>query len=375
MKLVTGIKPTVMTSAIKASAVKKSLLVLLAASSLSACGQKESEAVISEEVVLKPVRTMIVSLGSTTTKSFTGVVEANKSAELGFRVSGELNVINTKEGDFVNKGQVLAVLDQTDFKIKLNATQADYDRSKSEFDRAKSLIKQGAISTADFEKLKAQQSNAKAQLESAQQNFKYTELKAPFAGVIAKQYLSNFEKITSSITFAVIQDLSAFEVRINLPESVMIKVKRDEEDRAVYAVFDGNQNRHYPLTFKEVSTRADEKTQTYAVKFVMDTPKDINLLPGMSARVFAEHKSGGDDLKEVYVPAHSVLEDSQGRFVYLAVEQAGGSAEVQRRGVVVGELNENGLQVIQGLDIGDKVITAGMSKISQGLAVRIMVEG
>jgi len=357
------------------SAVIKTLLSILVASSLSACGQKDKETVVSEVEVLKPVRTMIVSLGSTTTKSFTGVVEAIKSAELGFRVSGELNVINTKEGDFVDKGQVLAVLDQTDFKIKLNASQADYDRAKSEFDRAKSLIKQGAISTADFEKLKAQQSNAKAQLDSAQQNFKYTELKAPFSGVIAKQYLSNFEKITSSIAFAVIQDLSAFEVRINLPESVMIKVKRDEEDRAVYAVFDGNQDRHYPLTFKEVSTRADEKTQTYAVKFVMDTPKDINLLPGMSARVFAEHKSGGDDLKEVYVPAHSVLEDSQGRFVYLAVEMESGNAEVQRRAVVVGELNENGLQVIQGLDIGDKVITAGMSKISQGLAVRIMVEG
>ena len=113
----------------------------------------------------------------------------------------------------------------------------------------------------------------------------------------------------------------------------------------------------------------------YAVKFVMDTPKDINLLPGMSARVFAEHQSGSDELSEVYVPAHSVLEDSQGRFVYLAVESIDGSAEVQRRAVVVGELNENGLQVLQGLDIGDKVITAGMSKISQGLVVRIMAEG
>ncbi len=369
MKIVSGMNSTRMQLSIM-----KPLTTLLMVFGVMACGQKESAPVEEEAVVLKPVRTMTVSLGSTTTKSFTGVVEANKSAELGFRVSGELKVVNTKEGDFVKKGQVLAVLDQTDFNIKLNASQADYDRSKSEFDRAKSLIKQGAISTADFEKLKAQQSNAKAQLESAQQNLKYTELKAPYNGVIAKQYLSNFEKITSSITFATIQDLSAFEVRINLPESVMIKVKRDEEERAVYAVFDGNQDRHYPLTFKEVSTRADEKTQTYAVKFVMATPDDINLLPGMSARVYAEHESG-DDLKEVYVPAHSVLEDSQGRFVYLAVETKAGQAEVKRRAVIVGELNENGLQVLQGLDLGDNVITAGMSKISPDLAVRIMDEG
>lgn len=365
MKIVNEMKTYVLTASI----------AIFMFTGISGCSEKEAEQPVEAKTVLKPVRTLTVSLGSTTTKSFTGVVEANKTAELGFRVSGELKTVNSKEGDFVTKGQVLAVLDQTDFKIKLNASQADYDRAASEFKRANSLIKQGAISTADFEKLKAQQSNAKAQLESAQQNLKYTELKAPFSGVIANQFLQNFEKISSSVTFAIIQDLSAFEVRINLPESVMIKIKREEDDRAVYAVFDGNQDKHYPLTFKEVSTRADEKTQTYAVKFVMDTPKDINLLPGMSARVFAEHQSGSEELSEVYVPAHSVLEDSQGRFVYLAVESNDDSAEVQRRAVVVGELNENGLQVLQGLDIGDKVITAGMSKISQGLVVRIMAEG
>lgn len=352
----------------------KTTLVALLLSSLIACGEKEV-VTVEEAVVLKPVRTMTISLGSTTTKSFAGVVEANKTAELGFRVSGELKVVNTKEGDFVQKGQVLAVLDQTDFRITLKAAQADFDRSASDFKRAKSLIKQGAISTADYEKLKAQQSNARAQLESAQQNLKYTELKAPFSGVVAKQLLSNFEKISSSVTFAVIQDLSEFEVRINLPESVMIKVKREEKAQPVYAVFDGNQDNHYPLAFKEVSTRADEKTQTYAVKFVMAAPQDINLLPGMSARVFAENKSNGNELKEVYVPAHAVLEDGQGRFVYLANETAENKAEVQRRAVVVGELNENGLQVLQGLDIGDKVITAGMSKMTEGLTVRIMAEG
>lgn len=357
------------------SVVLKISIALVMASSLIACGQKEALDNTVAEVLLKPVRVMTVSLGSTITKSFTGLVEANKTAELGFRVSGELKVVNTKEGDFVQKGQVLAILDQTDFRITLKSSQADFDRAESDFKRAQSLIKQGAISTADYEKLKAQQRNAKSQFEIAQQNLKYTELKAPFAGVVAKQFLSNFEKISSSVTFAVIQDLSSFEVRINLPESVMIKVKRDEQERPVYAVFDGNQDKRYPLTFKEVSTRADEKTQTYAVKFVMAAPTDINLLPGMSARVLAENISDGKELKDVYVPPHSVLEDGQGRFVYLAIETSTGKAEVQRRGVVVGDLNENGLQVLQGLDVGDKVITAGMSKISQGLAVSIMAEG
>ncbi|OUR63477.1 hypothetical protein A9Q73_09470 [Bermanella sp. 47_1433_sub80_T6] len=356
----------------------KTLLKLSCASmaflTLMACSKEEVANQVTE-APLKPVRTMTVSLGSVSEKSFTGVVDAVKTAELGFRVSGELTSVKSKEGDFVEKGQVLATLDQTDFKIALDANQAEFDRASAEFKRAQSLITQGAISTADFEKLKAQKSNATAQLNSAKQNLKYTVLKAPFKGVIAKQYLSNFEKISSSMSFAIIQDISAFEVKINIPESVMIKLKRDEEDRPVYAVFDGNQDKHYPLAFKEVSTRADEKTQTYAVKFVMDEPKDINLLPGMSARVYAELNIHDKSIKEIFVPAHSVLEDSQGRFVYVVNDASETQGEIERRAVVVGELNENGILILQGLDVGDRVVTAGMSKMSPGLMVRLMAEG
>ena len=338
---------------------------------LMACSSEEDAKVEVKEAPLKPVRTVTVSAGATVTKSLTGVVDAARSAELGFRVNGELIAINKKESEFVKKGEVLAKLDQADFKIKLDASQAEFDRANAEFKRAKNLIKQGAISASDYEKLQAQLSNAKSQLNSAQKNMEYTVLKAPFDGIVAKQYFSNFEKVSSTSTFAVIQDLSAYEVRINVPESIMIKVKRDDAPK-VYAVFNGEQDKKYPLTFKETSTRADEKTQTYSVKFIMASPKDINLLPGMSATVFVERNVDEESANGIYVPTHSVLEDSQGRFIYVVNPTGDSKGEVARRSVVVGELDENGIQVLQGLDTGDRVVTAGMSKVSQGLLVRLM---
>ena len=338
---------------------------------ITACSQDDaSKSLVKENI--KPVRTMTVALGSTISTSFSGVVDAIKTAELGFRVSGELKSVNIKEGDEVKKGQILASLDATDFKISLSSAQAEYDRAKSEFDRAQSLIKQGAISRADFDKLKAAKSSAKAQLQSAKQNLKYTVLKAPFSGVIAKQYVSNFEKITSSEKFCAIQDLSAFEVKIDVPESIMITIKRGEKHHDLFAIFDGNDSRRYPLTFKEVSTRADEKTQTYTVKFVMAAPRNINLLPGMSAKVFAVETNADGVNQDVYVPAHTVLEDGAGRFVYVVNLSDSSVGEVARRSVVVGALNENGIQVVQGLEEGDRVITAGMSKVSVGLAVKLL---
>lgn len=340
---------------------------------LSACsGNSETDTATAEELI-KPVRTMTVHVGGISTKSFTGVVDAIQTAELGFRVSGELKTVNIKEGDQVQKGTVLAQLDQTDFKINVDASKAEYSRAKSEFDRANSLISQGAISQADYEKLKAQLSAAKANLDSAEQNLKYTTLTAPFSGVIAKQYVSNFEKISSSEKFAAIQDLSAFEVRINIPESVMIRIQQDRENQSdIYAIFDGNEKRRYPLTFKEVSTRADKQTQTYAVKFVMDSPTDINVLPGMSTKVIATNELSQRS-NDIYVPAHAVLEDSSGRFVYLAEASVENhQASIRRRAVVIGALNENGIQIVQGLQEGEHVVTAGMSQLSEGMDVRLM---
>lgn len=130
---------------------------------LLGCGQQEA---VTEEAPLKPVRTMTVSLDDEIAKSFTGTVDAIKTADLGFRVSGQLIAVNVKEGQFVKQGQELALLDQTDFKITLAASQAEYDRALSEFNRAQKLVKKGAVSRSDFDKLKAQLGTALAQLNS-----------------------------------------------------------------------------------------------------------------------------------------------------------------------------------------------------------------
>jgi len=341
---------------------------------LTACNKSSQDVERPPVQPLKPVRTVTIGEGAQSIKTFPGVVDAIQNAEIGFRVSGVLKKVNVKEGEIVKQGTIIAELDQTDFIISLNATQSEFDRSNANFNRASKLIKKGAISQSDFEKLKAEKNIAKSQLDSAKQNLNYTVLTSPFDGIVAKTYLSNFEKISSSEQFAAIQDLSAFEVSIDIPESLMIKIKGKENNHDVYAAFDSIDERQFPLTFKEVSTRADEKTQTYKIKFIMQAPTSINVLPGMSATIFAIEKKSAIN-HDIYVPSHSVLEDSAGRFVY-AVKKKPETMQgvVVRRNVVVGKVNENGIQITQGLKIGDRVITAGMSKVSAGLNVALMDE-
>lgn len=322
---------------------------------------------------LKPVRTLTITHGQQIVRSFPGVVDAAQTAELGFRVSGELKDVRVQEGTRVKKGQVLAALDKTDFELKVQSTQSEFDRVRSDFTRAEQLIKKGAISQADYDSLKAQLTGARIQLETAQQNLKYTVLKAPFDGIVARTYASNFEKISSSEKFASVHDLSSLEVGVDIPESIMIKLKRGEETREIHAVFDDLDGRKFPLTFKEASTRADTSTQTYRVTFAMPAPEDANILPGMSTLLVATEKFDENAQDDIYVPAHAVLEDSAGRFVFtVAPNEDQETGTVERRSVVVGTLNENGIQILQGLTVNDKIITAGMSKISDNMQVQCM---
>lgn len=87
-----------------------------------------------------------------------------------------------------------------------------------------------------------------------------------------------------------------------------------------------------------MSTRADEKNQNYTVTFMMAAADDITLLPGMSARVVGKLKS--DALNRISVPTDTVLEDSQGRYVYVVTPKGKGTGEVSRRDVVVSGLNQ-----------------------------------
>lgn len=342
--------------------ITASLLIFM----LFACEQAEK---VVEKKPLKPVRTMTVAFDNEITKSFTGTVEAIKTAELAFRVAGELVEINVREGQFVEQGQQIAALDQTDFRITLAARQAEYVRASSEFERAKMLIKKGAVSRSDFDKLKAQLGSALAQLDSAKQNLKYTQLTAPFTGLLAKRYMENYEKVSTAAAFAFLQDLSAFKVKINIPESVMIKLRK-KSNSTVYAIFNNNEKVHYPLTFKEVTTRTGSENQSYTVTFTMDAPNDIRLLPGMSARVIG--KLTNAQKANISVPSHAVLEDSHGRFVYIVSAVSDGTGKISRRDVVVAGLNDKGIQISAGLNAGDRVITAGMSKMQQGLLVKLM---
>ena len=147
----------------------------------------------------------------------------------------------------------------------------------------------------------------------------------------------------------------------------MFKVTR-ETSKHTFAVFSGIENKQFPLSFVEISTKADDVTKTYEVTLGMETLAGYNILPGMTAQVIVIQS---EDEKLHYVPIQSVLKDETGNYVWTVENSGNGKGNIVKTAIEVGNITEFGFSVLSGLNAGDKVVTAGMSKISQGQTVKL----
>lgn len=341
---------------------------------LSACSNEPDST--QAETPLRPVKTLTIAPPNQNQwRELPGVVDSARKAELNFRISGKLSKMLVNEGDEVEEGQLLAQLDETELKIQLNSRQAEYSQVHADYTRAQSLVKKGVISRSDYNKLQAQDVTAKSNLKTAQQNLKYASLRAPFSGQVAKRHVENFEEVSGSQSIFSLQDPKTLTIKIAVPESMIIRSQRGDTP-TLSAEFDAIPGKRFPLEIKEAATQADPETNTFEVTLSMPDTEGHNILPGMSVTVRGERKISDIDpeSKLVYVPAQSVLEDTDGHFVFTVIPVEKGIGKIERRAVTTGELSGLGLEITSGLEVGTHIVIAGMSKMYPGMDVRTDLE-
>ena len=343
---------------------------------LSGCAE---EAPVEEPAVVRPVKTVLIDAPeSGGIRNFPARIDANRKAELSFRVPGKVQELLVKEGDEVVEDQDVARLDPTDYEIVVNDREATYSNSKKNFDRAKDLIEKGHISQMDYDRLEAEFKNADAALKTARQDLRYTKLQAPFSGVIAKRHIERFEEVIAKQTVLSLQDTSLLEVKMDVPESMVRSIRSSAEGRAerraavkVTASFDGLPGRQFPLTFKEVATKADPQTQTFQITFTMEPVSGATVLPGMTANVTLDLSAIADSEEQVFtVPVSSVVGDYKLDPRVWVVDQA--SMTVNPRSVKVGRMWGDNIQVSEGLEPGDLLVTAGVPFLVEGMKITLL---
>ena len=246
--------------------------------------------------IVKPVYTITVEGGKTTGRiSYPAKVQASRRVDLAFEnVDGRVVKLDVKPGDRVEKGQVLAEIDPTNYKSELKLAQAMLDEAKSDFERYKKPVKSGAVAVADFEKRKRNYEMAMSKYRIAKKNLDDTKLRAPFSGVIGAKYIEENQNVRPKQKIFQLQNDSKIEVSINIPEQDMARSPRHESREETEAelkpmvTFPTKPDKSYPLKIKEFQTIADPVTQTFKVTFEMPRPKGITITSGMTANVSLE---------------------------------------------------------------------------------------
>ena len=355
------------------------LSIALAASTvLSGCNEGSPPA---PEVSSRPVKTFLVAGASGMgVRSFPGRVESTNRADLSFRVAGTVQDILVKEGDLVEPGQLLAKLDPTDYLTVVRDRQATFDNSERNFQRGKELVGDGFISRTEYDRLEANFKTSEAALAKAKQDLAYTELKAPFGGRVAKRYVEKFEEIGIKQSAFTLQDVNKLQVKIDLPESLLRSIRpgpgtanasSESKDITAFATFEGKPDHPFALGLREISTRADPKTQTFEVTFDMAAPTDFIVLPGMTATVtidFSARLQGADTTQ--WVPLNAVVADSalDARVWVLDPE----TMTVSSVGVQVGRMQGDQIEITSGLSGGEEIVSVGASYLAEGMQVTRM---
>ncbi len=360
--------------------LRNTVLTVALLATLSACGGPEEE---PPPPPVRPVKLFTVEgAGGDALRRFPGAISASQRAELSFRVNGTLQKILVKEGDKVKQGQVLAQLDPTDYQIRVSDRQANFDKTRKNFDRAKELIQDGTISQSDYDQVEANFRSSEAALKLAKQELGYTSLRAPFAGAIGRREVDNFEEVQSKQAIFQLQNVDQLDVAIDMSESLVRSIRRSrqvgsvsesEASRTVesFASFEGKEQEKFPLELKEVSTKADPQTQTFRVTLTMSQPKDFAVLPGMTANVFVDLSKVTSTDTAKWVPISAVVAD--GGLDARVWVLDGESMTVSPRPVEIGRMSGRNIEVSSGLDGGEEIVSVGAADLAEGMKVSRMI--
>lgn len=354
------------------------IIIMLLSLFLCTCGGGKE----NTSEILRPVRyEKVIMYGGDQTRTFSGVSKAGIETNLSFKVGGTISQLNVKVGDQIRAGQLLAVLDATDFRLQLDQTKAAYTQAdvqmqngKSAYDRISKLYETGSVSVNDYEQAQAAYESARAGLSSArkqvqlaEQRVNYTRLRAPIAGRIASINAEINENVMAGFTIITLSSGSDIEVTVGIPESFIAMVK---EGGMVDVLFSSLPDIVFKGTISEVSYIVGSSSTTYPVTIKLNNTHE-EIRPGMTANVTI-HLISEDEQETILVPTVAVAEENEKNYVYVVRKTGGDTAMVHKRIVVVGELTGDGFEIVEGLEDGEMVVTAGISKLRDSLQVRII---
>jgi RND family efflux transporter MFP subunit len=341
------------------------LPILLSVSLLSGCGEAEAEVDGEQEtlIVSVPVEVAPLAIGDISSNyATTAVLEAKEEAFVVPRASGIIEQIFVEEGDYVEKGQVLAQIEPRRYHLNLDRAKADLVGVEKELAKINKVYNKKLVSDDTYDKLTAQYESAKATLSLAELDLKEATITAPISGFIAERNakVGNLsESFQRERMFHIVQQKELYGI-VYLPEKELSRVHKEQQASLVLTAFSGQSVNGF---VERISPVIDSKTGTF--KVTLRVPNTDNLL---KSGMFAQVKLNYDTkLDVVLLPRKALLAIDESINVFVVSDGI-----ATKQAVTIGYQEGELVEIITGLTGDEKVVVTGHQNLKDQAPVEVV---
>jgi membrane fusion protein (multidrug efflux system) len=286
-----------------------------------------------------------------------GTVTANESVTIIAKLTDTVSKVRFEDGDLVEAGEVLVELTNREETALLAEAEANVEDARAQHRRLANLFRDGSVPESQVDEARARLLAAEARQESIMARLSDRLIRAPFSGVTGFRQVSEGALLSPSTPITTLDDIATVKLDFTVPELLLADLAAGLEVQATSAALG---NRDFSGTVRTVGSRIDPVTRAVTVRALIANP-DLLLRPGMLLTVRLRSRPR----EALVIPDSALIQEGTTVSVFVVRD---GSAE--RRKIVVGQRSGEQAEVLQGLEAGDVVVTAGQLKLRDGMPVR-----
>ena len=323
----------------------------------SCTGKKEHDSKAPTRVKTEVASTAMSMNGQT----YVGMVEECEATAVSFTGMGVVKRVLVNEGQAVGRGQLIAEMDDTQARNLLSGAEATLTQANDALERYKMLHDAGSLPEVQWVEIQSKVAQAKSQYEVARKNLADCRLTAPVSGVIGKKLIGAGETALPSQAVVTILDISSVKVKVAIPEAEIGGISGNTSSiikvEAIGRSFEGGRI--------EKGVQADALTHTYDIRIHVAN-RERKLLPGMVASVLFSSDKREVKSEKLSMPVTAVQKQADGN---LFVWTVGKDSTAHRTTITTGETLGNRIVVASGISEGERIVTEGYQKLSEGTKV------
>lgn len=289
-----------------------------------------------------------------------GSILPNEQVELKSEAAGKLVELNIVEGATVKKGDLLARINDSELKALLQKKQLDEKLAADDVARKKRLIEIDAISIQDFEAAQNKLDGIRAEIAQTEAQIAKAEVRAPFDGRIGLRNVSLGSYISISTTLATLVQDNPLKIEFSVPERYTTLIKNGTP--VIFSV--GDQHTQYQAAVYAVESAIDPNTRSLKVRAIYAN-RSRSIIPGTFAKVNIIFQNSPDAIQ---IPPQAIVPEMETQTVLIAQK-----GRAVKRVVNIGERTSQLAEIIEGVNIGDTIITTGLTSIRDGSRVVVNV--